>query len=147
LKLTDLITNIKVVSPNYLTAIFEPSKVEFIIQKLNLIGFDHVKSVTGVDYPKDEKIELVYHVSSYGTEELAKFILELKTNLDRSSPHIKSIVDIWPSAEYPERETTDLMGVIFDGQPQKERLMLPENFEGEPPLRKDFKLETEGIDA
>lgn len=118
-----------------------------IAQKLNLIGFDHVKSITGIDYPKDEKIELVYHISSFGTEELAKFILELKTILDRSKPQIESIIDIWPSAEYSERETTDLMGIIFLGQLQKDRLMLPENFSGGPPLRKDFKLETEGIDA
>ena len=118
-----------------------------IAQKLNSIGFDHVKSVTGVDYPEEKKIDIVYHVSAFENTELAKFILELKTSVDRFDPRIKSLIKIWPSAEYPERETTDLMGVTFDGQPQKERLMLLENFEGGPPLRKDFKLKTEGIDA
>jgi len=111
------------------------------------MGFDHVKSVTGIDFPEEKKIDVVYHVSSFEDAELAQFILELKTSVDRLDPRIKSLIGVWPSAEFPERETTDLMGVTFDGQPEKERLMLMDNFEGGPPLRKDFKLKTEGIDA
>lgn len=78
--------------------------------------------------------------------ELAKVIFEIRTSLDRQDPKIPSVTEIWPSAEYPERETLDLIGVTFDGLPRKERLFLMENFEGFP-LRKDFKLKTEGIDA
>ena len=73
--------------------------------------------------------------------------MSYKTSLDRQDPKIASVIDIWPSAEYPERETLDLMGVTFEGLPKKERLFLMDNFEGGPPLRKDFKLKTEGIDA
>lgn len=135
------------ISPNYLTTTIEASKITEIAQKLNYMGFDHVKSVTGIDFPEEKKIDIVYHVSAFENNELAKFILELKTSVDRLDPRIKSLIEIWPSAEYPERETTDLMGVTFDGPPQKERLMLLENFEGGPPLRKDFKLKSEGIDA
>jgi len=139
--------SISVVSPTYLSAVVEPSKVVEIAQKLNSMGFDHVKSVTGIDFLEENKIVVVYHVSSFEDDELAQFILELKTSVDRLNPRIKSLIEIWPSAEFPERETTDLMGVTFDGQPKKERLMLIDNFEGGPPLRKDFKLKTEGIDA
>jgi NADH-quinone oxidoreductase subunit C len=136
-----------VISPNYLSTTVEPSKIVEIAQKLNSMGFDHVKSVTGIDFPEEKKIDVVYHVSSFEDAELAQFILELKTSVDRLDPRIKSLIGVWPSAEFPERETTDLMGVTFDGQPEKERLMLMDNFEGGPPLRKDFKLKTEGIDA
>jgi len=139
--------SISVVYPTYLSAVVEPSKVVEIAQKLNSMGFDHVKSVTGIDFLEENKIVVVYHVSSFEDDELAQFILELKTSVDRLNPRIKSLIEIWPSAEFPERETTDLMGVTFDGQPKKERLMLIDNFEGGPPLRKDFKLKTEGIDA
>jgi len=106
-----------------------------------------MKSVTGIDFPETNTIDLAYHISSFQDAELAKIILELKTTVDRSNPRIQSLIEIWPSAEFPERETQDLMGVTFDAQPLKERLMLIENFEGGPPLRKDFKLQTEGIDA
>ena len=111
------------------------------------MGFDHVKSVTAVDLPQETRIEVVYHISSFLNGELAKVIFELRTSLDRQDPKIASVVGIWPSAEYPERETLDLMGVTFEGLPQKDRLFLMDNFEGGPPLRKDFKLKTEGIDA
>ena len=139
--------SISVISPTYLSTTVEPSKIVEIAQKLNSMGFDHVKSVTGIDFPEENKILVVYHVSSFEDDELAQFILELKTSVDRLNSRIKSLIEIWPSAEFPERETTDLMGVTFEGQPQKERLMLMDNFEGGPPLRKDFKLKTEGIDA
>jgi len=135
-----------VVSPTCLSATVDATKIVEVAQKINSLGFDHVKSVTATDFLQENKIDIVYHISSFLNIELAKVILELRTSLDRQDPKIHSLIDIWPSAEYPERETLDLMGVTFDGLPQKERLFLMENFEGFP-LRKDFKIKTEGIDA
>ncbi len=97
--------------------------------------------------PLEKRIDVVYHLSSLGDARVANLILQLKTSVDQTDPKIHSLTDVWPSAEYPERETSDLMGVKFEGVPSKERLMLPQDFEGGPPLRKDFKLKTEGIDA
>ena len=134
------------VSPTCLSATVDATKIVEVAQKINSLGFDHVKSVTATDFLQENKIDIVYHISSFLNIELAKVILELRTSLDRQDPKIHSLIDIWPSAEYPERETLDLMGVTFDGLPQKERLFLMENFEGFP-LRKDFKIKTEGIDA
>lgn len=124
----------------------DATKIVEVAQKINSLGFDHVKSVTATDFQQENKIDIIYHISSFLNLNLAKIILELRTSLDRQHPKIHSLIDIWPSAEYPERETLDLMGVTFDGLPQKERLFLMENFEGFP-LRKDFKIKTEGIDA
>ncbi len=117
-----------------------------ISEKLRDLGFDHVKAVTGIDFPEEQKITVVYHVSSFEDAELAKFLLELRTHLNRLEPKISSLVSIWPSVEYLERETSDLMGITFEGQPPSGRLFLLEDFEGAP-LRKDFKIKTEGIDA
>jgi NADH-quinone oxidoreductase subunit C len=125
----------------------DSSKIVDVARKLDSIGFDHVKSVTAIDLPQESKIDVVYHISSFLNLELAKFILEIRTSLDRQNPKMPSLIPLWPSAEYPERETLDLMGVTFEGMPEKERLFLMDNFEGGPPLRKDFKLKTEGIDA
>ena len=134
------------VSPTCLSATVDATKIVEVAQKINSLGFDHVKSVTAIDFQQENKIDIIYHLSSFLNIELAKVILELRTSLDRQDPKIHSLIEIWPSAEYPERETLDLMGVTFDGLPQKERLFLMENFEGFP-LRKDFKIKTEGIDA
>jgi len=135
-----------VVSSTYLSATVDAAKLVEAAEKVNSLGFDHVKSVTAIDYQQENKIDMVYHISSFLNAELAKVIFELRTSINRQDPKIHSLIDVWPSAEYPERETLDLMGVTFDGLPQKERLFLMENFEGFP-LRKDFKLKTEGIDA
>ena len=110
------------------------------------MGFDHVKAVTGVDYPQENRINLIYHVSSYGNAELARIILEIRVSLDRSDPKVRTLSDVWPSAEYLERETADLMAVAFEGLDVTGRFLLPESFQGAP-LRKDFKIKTEGIDA
>lgn len=146
-KLGNFTSGVSAISSTHLLATVEASRIIEVAQKLDAMGFDHVKSVTGIDFPEENKIEIVYHVSSFENPELEKVILELKTTTNRTDPRISSLIDIWPSSEYPERETQDLMGVIFEGQPPKERLMLMDNFEGGPPLRKDFKLKTEGIDA
>jgi NADH-quinone oxidoreductase subunit C len=135
-----------VVSPSCLSATVDAANLVEVAQKVNSLGFDHVKSVTAIDFQQENRIDMVYHISSFLNNDLAKIIFELRTSIDRQEPKIHSLIEIWSSSEYPERETLDLMGVTFDGLPQKERLFLMENFEGFP-LRKDFKIKTEGIDA
>lgn len=134
------------VSPSCLSATVDATNLVEVAQKVNSLGFDHVKSVTAIDFQQENRIDIVYHISSFLDNDLAKVIFELRTSIDRQEPKIHSLIDIWSSSEYPERETLDLMGVTFEGLPQKERLFLMENFEGFP-LRKDFKIKTEGIDA
>jgi Respiratory-chain NADH dehydrogenase, 30 Kd subunit len=52
-------------------------------------------------------------------------------------PRVPSITDMWPTADFMEREAFDLMGIVFDGHPNLTRIMLPEGWEGHP-LRKDY---------
>ena len=139
-------TSVSAVSLTHVSATIDASKVVEVVSALKAIGFDHAKSVTGIDFPESNKIDVVYHLSSFGVLELAKFILEIRTSLNRQDPKIHSVAEVLPSAEYLERETADLMGVVFEGLSSTGRFMLPENFEGNP-LRKDFRIKTEGIDA
>ena len=127
-----------------------PVPVEKLVEaaeKLKKLGFDHVKSVCAIDYMKEGFFEVVYHVSSFSNLELAKYIIALRTKVPRDNPKLPSLVKIWPSALFLEREQYDLLGVIFEGHPRLERLLLPEDWEGPPPLRKDFKIKTEGPEA
>jgi NADH-quinone oxidoreductase subunit C len=141
-----LVSGINKVSPTLLSATLEAQNIVEVAKKLDSLGFDHVKSVTAIDFLQENKIDMVYHLSSYLNADLAQFIFELRTSITRQDSKISSLIGIWPSSEYPERETLDLMGVTFEGLPQKERLFLLDNFEGFP-LRKDFKIKTEGVDA
>ena len=117
----------------------------FIRDELN---FDHAESVSGVDYPADNQIEVVYHLGSYTDTSLAKKILAIATRAPREdNPHpgndstiLPSLRDVFPSVSFHERECFEMLGVYFDGHPDNRRLLLPEDWADMPPLRKDFAL-------
>ncbi len=117
----------------------------FIRDELN---FDHAESVSGVDYPEDKQIEVVYHLGSYTDALLAKKILALATRTPREdnprpgndSTKLPSLRDVFPSVSFHERECFEMLGVYFDGNPDNRRLLLPEDWADIPPLRKDFAI-------
>jgi len=112
------------------------------------LQFDHAESVSGVDYPEDKQIEVVYHLGSYTDPSLSKQILALATRTPREDvPHpgndntkLPSLRDVFPSVSFHERECFEMLGVYFDGHPDNRRLLLPEDWADIPPLRKDFAL-------
>ncbi len=102
-------------------------------------GFDHVESASGTDFPKDNEIEINYHLCSYSNLDLWPYILILSTRVERNDPKTNSLINIFPSVEYHERETYEMLGVYFIGHPPNERFLLPEDWVDIPPLRKDFR--------
>lgn len=104
------------------------------------LGFDHVASVTAVDYPKEKKFEVVYHLGSIAKQELRKVVLAVSTKLDRDEAVTPSLIDVWSGCEYHERETFEMFGIRFEGHPQLQRFILPEDWDDIPPLRKDYNL-------
>lgn len=102
------------------------------------LGFDHVASVAGVDYPNRKEFEVVYHVWST----LKKILLALKTSVPRESPQLPSLTSVWESVNYHERETWEMFGIVFEGHPNLTRFLLPEDWSRGYPFRKDFKLRT-----
>ena len=99
---------------------------------LAAIGFDMLGMVTAVDY--GEEFELVYRIRS---REMRVGII-VRTRLPRIEPHITSVTDLWPGANWHEREVFDLFGITFDGHPDLRRLLLPDDWVGHP-LRKDYE--------
>ena len=112
------------------------------------LNFDHAESVSGVDYPDENKIEVVYHLGSYTDPDLSKQILALATsapreadpNPGRDSTRLPSLREIFYSVEFNERECFEMLGVYFDDHPDNRRLLLPEDWADIPPLRKDFSI-------
>lgn len=112
---------------------------------LRELGFDHVKSVTAVDYPKESKIRVTYHASSYLNEELSKYIVGLSVDTERQSPSVDSLVRVWRSAELLEREAYEFFGIHFRGHPDLRPLLLIPELAEKKVLRKDFVVKEEGI--
>lgn len=117
----------------------------FIRDELN---YDHAESVTGVDFPTDKEIEVVYHLGSYSDPQLGRQVLSLATRVPREenpnpgndSSKLHSLRDIFYSVEFHERECFEMLGVFFEGHPDNRRLLLPEDWADIPPLRKDFAI-------
>ncbi len=114
----------------------------------DILNFDHAESVSGVDYPQDKEIEVVYHLGSYTDSSLSRQILELTTRAQREenpipgndATKLPSLREIFYSVEFHERETFEMFGVYFQGHPDNRRLLLPEDWADLPPLRKDFAI-------
>ncbi|NOS62368.1 MAG: NADH-quinone oxidoreductase subunit C [Nitrosarchaeum sp.] len=114
----------------------------------DVLNFDHAESVSGVDYPQDKEIEVVYHLGSYTDSSLSRQILVLATRAQREenpipgndATKLPSLREIFYSVEFHEREIFEMFGVYFQGHPDNRRLLLPEDWADLPPLRKDFAI-------
>jgi NADH-quinone oxidoreductase subunit C len=97
------------------------------------LRFDCLSNLSGVDYPKQGHIQVVYHLLSYPL----RHIFVLKANANRDDPVVATVSDVWSHADWQEREVFDLLGVTFTGHPDLRRILMPEDWPGHP-LRKDF---------
>ena len=112
------------------------------------LNYDHVESVSGVDYPQNQEIAVVYHIGSYSDPSLARQILVLSTTAQREenpipgndATRLPTLRDVFYSVEFHEREIFEMFGVYFEGHPDNRRLLLPEDWADLPPLRKDFAI-------
>jgi NADH-quinone oxidoreductase subunit C len=105
------------------------------LKSQDLINF--LSDLTCADfYPREPRFELAYHLLSIPRKERVR----LKVKLSGEDPVIESIVPVWPSANFFEREIFDLFGIRFLGHPHLRRIMMPEDWEGHP-LRKDYPVE------
>ena len=108
------------------------------LKKDGASAFDCLSNVSGVDYPKRNEIEVVYHLFSYPK----RHACVLKVGVPRDNPTMPSVFRVWATAIWQEREVFDLLGVVFEGHPDLRRILLPEDWVGHP-LRKDFVEPTE----
>ena len=108
--------------------------IQFLKEDQNC-KFNILIDICGVDYPeKDKRFEIVYHFLSLSVNRRIR--VKLMTDEETKVP---SIVDLFPSAGWYEREVYDLFGVIFSGNTDLRRLLTDYGFKGHP-LRKDFPL-------
>ena len=118
------------VTPAYLLEVARALKEE------ERFKFEFLSDLTGIDCGSGN-LEVVYHLLSL----LHKQRLRLKVKTDGGSK-LPSVVSIWPTANWHERESYDLLGIVFEGHPDLKRIITPDGFTGHP-LRKDYPLKGE----
>jgi NADH-quinone oxidoreductase subunit C len=101
------------------------------------LKFNYLSDVTCVDwYPSEPRFEVAYHLLSIPR----KARLRLKVKLKSDDTRVSSVIAVWPSCNFFEREVFDLFGITFEGHPYLKRIMMPEDWKGHP-LRKDYPVE------
>ena len=101
------------------------------------LRFEFCSGVSGVHYPHETGRELhaVYHLLSMTHNRR----IRLEVTAPDGDPHIPSVVGIYPTADWHERETFDFFGIVFDGHPALTRILMPDDWPGHP-QRKDYPL-------
>lgn len=126
----------------------EAEKILEVCNALKTEGFNVLQVITGTDYA--DRIELTYVLADY-TKNLE---LLLKVKLPRGEgqgnnrdtlPKINSVVSVWSSANFQERETYDMIGVNFVGHPDHRRILTPDDWQGYP-LRRDYVVQEKYLD-
>ncbi len=110
------------------------AKLPSLCKHVKGLGFDHLSAISVTDILKEGKYVIAYHLWSYDD----KMALTIKTKISRKDPVIDSVGTIWgKNAQIHERESHELFGVKFTGNPDLSELFL-ENWKGPPPFRRDF---------
>jgi NADH:ubiquinone oxidoreductase subunit C len=119
----------------WLTADIDPAAWEGVARELRWaegLDLDYLFCVTAIDWKTH--FTMVYHLEST----VYRHTVVVKVKLDRSQPVIRTVSDIWRTAEFHEREAFDLFGVVFTGHPDLRRLFMTDDWKGWP-LRKDYE--------
>jgi len=112
----------------------DPEQVVDAAKIMDEAGF-FLEAITGVDWIKEDRIEVVYDYNQYGPDQCR---VTVRTFLPRAEPEVPTISDILPAANWHERETHDFYGIKFKGHPYLIPILLPEDADFHP-LLKDFK--------
>ncbi len=100
------------------------------------LRFELCSSVSGVDYlGAARRLHAVYHLTSMTYRRR----IRLEVAMSVEDPHVASVTQLYPTADWQERETYDMFGIIFDGHPALTRILMPDDWDGFP-QRKDYPL-------
>jgi NADH-quinone oxidoreductase subunit C len=121
-----------------------PASVHAVLEYLRDSDEDpwpQLTSLHGCDYLPDEP-RLGVHYQLLSMERAER--LNVKTRLGADDPHLPTVTDLYPTADFQEREVYDMFGVVFDDHPDPRRILMPEDYEGYP-QRRDFPIGGEPV--
>jgi len=113
----------------------DPAKIHDVVQYMrDELQFESLSNLNGIDYPALPALAVIYHLRSYKNG----LVAALKVYLPREeAPKVRSLCDLYKSANWMEREAYDLFGIHFEGHPDQRRIFMPPDWVGAP-LRKDY---------
>jgi NADH-quinone oxidoreductase subunit C len=112
-----------------------------VLTRLHQKGYSFLASLHGVDYYPDEpRLGVLYELLDMSTVDR----ISVKARVPVDAPTIASVIELWPGADFPERECYDMFGVVFEGHPDLRRILMPEDYEGYP-QRRDFPVGGEPV--
>ncbi len=117
----------------HLDVLCDPQQVVAAAEILDQAGF-FIEAITGVDWLKEDQMEVIYDYSR-NDGRLCRVVV--RTRVPRAEPELPSIANVYPGANWHERETYDFFGIHFLGHPDLTRILLPEDADFYP-LLKDF---------
>ena len=121
--------------------VVEPAQITPVLKALYDKGYTFLASLHGVDYYPDEpRLGVIYELLDM--EEVDR--ISVKARLPTEDPHINTVTELFPGADFPEREVFDMFGVQFDGHEDMRRILMPEDYEGFP-QRRDFPVGGEPV--
>jgi NADH:ubiquinone oxidoreductase subunit C len=127
------------VRPRRVKVTVPPDKIKVVALYIrDVLGFDHLNVVGGTDYMQLKEFEVIYFVGSILMPGQQDLVVQLAERVKRDDPKVPSLTEVWGGAEYHERETFEMLGIVFEGHPDLRRLLLPEDWNDIPPLRKDY---------
>ncbi len=136
LKNTGLFKYVKI-TENGILCSADPENIRKIAELLKSMGFTTLLTINVVDFPKSRKFVLLYTFTSLENVELSKILIHVKVAVPRDKPEIDTICDIYPAADYFERESYEMFGVTFRGNPEcKSTFFLDKSLERAFPQRK-----------
>ena len=138
----DLIVSADVLRSKRVTAVVKREGFIKVAESLrDNLGFKIPVSGGAIDYPKEEKMQMMYYLMNPDTS----FMLIYKVDLPRDDLKLPSLTRVWEAMSFHEREAHEMFGIEFEGHDNMIPLLLPPDWRGGHPLRKDFK--GEGVEA
>jgi NADH-quinone oxidoreductase subunit C len=123
------------------TLIANPERITQVLEHLRRKGYTFLASLHGVDYYPDEpRLGILYELLDM--QRVDRISVKARVTID--DPRIPTVIELFPGADFPEREVYDMFGVIFDGHPDMRRILMPEDYEGFP-QRRDFPIGGEPV--
>ena len=104
---------------------------------LSAYGFNYLQCQGGYDLGAGKELVSFYHLVKVGDDVTDPEEVRIKVYLDRANPVVPSVYWIWKTADWQERETYDMYGIVYEGHPNLKRILMPEDWVGWP-LRKDY---------
>ena len=126
---------------NRATLIANPERIRTVLTHLWEKGYTFLASLHGVDYyPEEPRLGVLYELLDMKRVDR----ISVKARISTHEPRIPSVVELFPGADFPEREVYDMFGVVFDGHPDLRRILMPEDYDGFP-QRRDFPVGGEPV--